>query len=132
MSDLNDWTHWIGSAAAVLTTSAFVPQVWLTWRSRDVAGISLGMYGIFTLGVALWLAYGLLLGEWPLILANGLTLALALMVLAMKLAWRGSTRPGRGTEPGSRPADRPDRPADRTQGPPGDGPQDRPPRRRPA
>ncbi|MFZ5521639.1 MAG: SemiSWEET family sugar transporter [Pseudomonadota bacterium] len=89
MSDLHHWTHWIGTAAAVLTTSAFVPQVWLTWRSRDVAGISLGMYGIFTLGVALWLAYGLLLREWPLIVANSLTLALAVMVLAMKIAWRG-------------------------------------------
>jgi MtN3 and saliva related transmembrane protein len=90
--DLTAWTHWIGTAAAVLTTSSFIPQVWLTWRSRDVAGISLGMYSVFTLGVALWLAYGVLLRQWPLILANSLTLSLALMVLAMKLAW-GRPRP---------------------------------------
>lgn len=102
MSDLNDWTHWIGSAAAVLTTSAFVPQVWLTWRSRDVAGISLGMYSAFTLGVALWLAYGVLLRQWPLIVANGLTLALALMVLGMKLAWGRGPRPGAPSRRGGR------------------------------
>lgn len=94
MIDLTACTHWIGTAAAVLTTSSFIPQVWLTWRSRDVAGISLAMYSAFTLGVALWLVYGILLREWPLILANGTTLALALMVLAMKIAW-GRRGPGR-------------------------------------
>ena len=78
----------IGYAAAFLTTCSFVPQVWQTWRSRDVSGISLGMYIVFTVGVALWLAYGLLLHAWPLIIANTITLALALAILVMKLRFR--------------------------------------------
>ena len=82
------WADWIGYAAAVLTTCSFVPQAWLTFRSRDVAGISLGMYTAFAVGVALWLAYGVLLGAWPIVLANAITLSLALAILAMKLLYR--------------------------------------------
>ncbi|SPE20053.1 conserved membrane hypothetical protein [Burkholderiales bacterium] len=74
-----------GFAAAVLTTVAFVPQVLHTWKTRHAGGISLGMLCLFTLGVALWLCYGLLLGAWPVIAANAITLALALFLLAMKL-----------------------------------------------
>ena len=75
----------IGSTAAVLTTASFVPQAWHSFKTRDVSGISLGMYSVFTVGVALWLVYGLLLGAWPLIIANSITLALAATILAMKL-----------------------------------------------
>jgi MtN3 and saliva related transmembrane protein len=82
------WADWIGYAAAGLTTASFVPQAWLTFRTRDVRGISLGMYGVFTVGVALWLAYGVVLRSWPIVLANGITLALALAILAMKLRYR--------------------------------------------
>lgn len=76
---------WIGYAAAALTTGSFVPQAWLTLRTRDVSGISLAMYSAFTAGVALWLAYGLALGEWPIVVANTITLALAATILAVKL-----------------------------------------------
>lgn len=76
---------WIGYAAAALTTLSFVPQAVLTVRTRDVSGISLGMYSCFTVGVALWLVYGLQLGEWPIIAANAVTLALALVILVTKL-----------------------------------------------
>lgn len=76
---------WIGGAAAVLTTAAFVPQAWLTFRTRDVSGISLAMYASFTTGIALWLVYGLLIGAWPVIVANVVTLVLSLAILVMKL-----------------------------------------------
>lgn len=76
---------WIGSAAAILTTTAFIPQVWQIWRTRHTADISLGMYSLFTLGVALWLSYGILLLSWPIIIANAITLLLAGAVLVMKL-----------------------------------------------
>lgn len=75
----------IGSAAAVLTTVSFVPQAWHTFKTRDVSGISLSMYSAFTLGVTLWLVYGLLLVAWPIIIANVITLVLALAILVMKL-----------------------------------------------
>ena len=77
----------IGTAAAMLTTASFVPQAWHTFRTRDVGGISLGMYASFALGVALWLLYGVLLGAWPIIVANAITLALALGILVMKLRY---------------------------------------------
>lgn len=79
---------WIGAAAATLTTASFVPQVLHTFRTKDVSGISLGMYGAFTLGVALWLVYGLLLGAWPIVIANAITVSLALCILVMKLRYR--------------------------------------------
>ena len=88
-------TQWLGYIAATLTTGAFVPQAWRTFRSRDLAGISLGMYAAFTAGVALWLLYGLALGEWPIIIANAVTLALASTILVR--TWqvqRGSGRSG--------------------------------------
>ncbi len=78
----------IGYLAAVLTTCSFVPQAWLTLRTRDVSGISLGMYAVFTTGVALWLLYGWLTDAWPVVLANAVTLALAGSILVMKLRFR--------------------------------------------
>ena len=78
----------IGFFAAVLTTSSFVPQAMHTFRTRDVSGISLVMYSVFTAGVALWLVYGLLLGAWPVVIANVITLSLACSILVMKLRYR--------------------------------------------
>jgi len=79
---------WIGTLAATLTTASFVPQVLHTLRTKDVSGISLGMYSAFTLGVALWLVYGLLLGAWPIVIANAITVSLATCILVMKLRYR--------------------------------------------
>lgn len=80
-----DWSDVIGALAACLTTVSFVPQAWLTFKTRDVRGISVSMYSVFTLGVALWLAYGLLVGAWPVVAANAVTLVLALAILCMRL-----------------------------------------------
>ncbi|MDB5931853.1 MAG: sugar efflux transporter for intercellular exchange family protein [Polaromonas sp.] len=99
-------TEGIGFVAACLTTASFLPQAWLSFKTRDVSGVSLGMYCAFTAGVALWLAYGLLLGSWPMVIANTITLGLALMILGMKLFYgRASTgrravpAPEQGREP---------------------------------
>ena len=78
----------IGSLAAVLTTASFIPQAWHTFRTLDVSGISLGMYSLFTVSVALWLVYGVLLVAWPIIIANVITTSLALAILLMKLRYR--------------------------------------------
>lgn len=80
-------TELIGYLAAALTTVSFVPQVVQVWRSKHTQDISLGMYAIFTLGIAVWLAYGILLGSSPIIIANCITIVLAGSVLAMKLKY---------------------------------------------
>jgi MtN3 and saliva related transmembrane protein len=85
MTGAMDTTDWIGSIAATLTTVAFIPQAWKIWRTRHTADISIGMYALFTAGVALWLIYGILLAAWPIIIANSITLVLAGTVLVMKL-----------------------------------------------
>ena len=59
-----------------------------TFQTKDVRGISLGMYSVFTVGVALWLAYGVLMAAWPIVLANSITLTLAILILTMKLRYR--------------------------------------------
>jgi MtN3 and saliva related transmembrane protein len=81
-------TDLLGYTAAMLTTLSFAPQAWLTFRTRDVRGISLGMYSAFTLGVALWLAYGLSMRAWPVVVANAITLALASAILWMRWRYR--------------------------------------------
>lgn len=82
---MNTITSTIGFIAAILTTVSFVPQVLKVWRTRSAKDISLGMYSLFTLGIATWLLYGVLIDSWPVILANIITLILAGSVLVMKL-----------------------------------------------
>jgi MtN3 and saliva related transmembrane protein len=78
-------TDLIGYLAAALTTGSFVPQALLTLRTRDVSGISRGMYTAFTLGIALWLGYGVATRQWPIVVANTVTLALAATILWVKI-----------------------------------------------
>jgi len=75
----------IGFVAAICTTVAFVPQVWHIYKTKQTEAISLPMYLIFTLGILCWLIYGLAIGEMPLIMANSVTLLLALMIIYLKL-----------------------------------------------
>jgi MtN3 and saliva related transmembrane protein len=75
----------IGYLAALCSTTSFAPQAWRIIKTRDTSAISMRMYLITVVGFALWLAYGLLKGEWPLILTNGICLALSAFILAMKL-----------------------------------------------
>ena len=75
----------IGYIAAFLTTFAFVPQALHSWQTRDLSGVSLPMYSLFSLGVLGWLIYGLMITSWPIIVANSITLVLACVVLVLKL-----------------------------------------------
>jgi len=77
----------LGYSAAALTTGAFIPQAVKTIRSRDTGAISLSMYATFTVGVALWFAYGIATGSWPIIAANSVTFVLAAIILALKLRY---------------------------------------------
>jgi MtN3 and saliva related transmembrane protein len=78
----------VALTAGTLTTIAFVPQVVRAWRTQSVDDLSLGMLLTFNAGVALWITYGVMVREPPMILTNGVTLFLALMLLGMKLRWR--------------------------------------------
>lgn len=78
-----DWIEWIGLIAAVLTTSAFIPQVYKTWKTRNVQGLSLVMYVIFLAGLLLWLFYGLAIGSPGIIFANAVTSLLVVYLLSM-------------------------------------------------
>ena len=75
----------IGYSAAFLTTAAFLPQAYKSWRTRDLSGISLPMYTMFTMGVAFWLVYGALIASTPVIAANAITLLLSSIVLLLKV-----------------------------------------------
>ena len=78
---------WLGTVAGLCTTIAFLPQVVKVWRTRSARDISLGMYAILAIGIVFWLAYGWILGIWPVIVANAVTLLLVAVVIAMKLRW---------------------------------------------
>lgn len=75
----------LGLLAGTLTTIAFVPQVIKTWRTRSTHDISLGMFAILVAGMLAWLVYGAIIGDLPLVLANGVTLLLAGTILVFKI-----------------------------------------------
>lgn len=81
-------TNTLGLIAGALTTAAFIPQVVQIWKSRHTQDISLGMFAIFSIGVFLWLLYGIQLGALPVILSNGITLVLSLTILVFKLKYK--------------------------------------------
>lgn len=78
----------LGLVAGFLTTAAFLPQVIKTWKSRSAKDLSLGMFSLFCLGVAMWLVYGFAVKDIPVIAANLLTLLLASTLLFFKLRFR--------------------------------------------
>lgn len=82
------FADFLGLTAGALTTAAFVPQVTKTWRSRSTKDISLGMYAIFSLGVLLWLVYGIYIRSLPIVVANAITLALATAIVVFKLRFK--------------------------------------------
>jgi MtN3 and saliva related transmembrane protein len=78
----------LGLTAGSLTTAAFLPQVIKTWKSRSAKDLSLGMFSLFCLGVVLWLIYGIMMQDIPVIAANLLTLMLASTLLFFKLRFK--------------------------------------------
>ncbi len=74
----------IGYFAAFLTTVAFIPQAYQSWKTQDLTGISLPMYTLFTSGVSLWLVYGFYIDSMPIVIANAITLVLSTIVLTLK------------------------------------------------
>lgn len=83
-----DFYEIIGLVAAVLTTSAFVPQVYKTWRSKSADSLSLTMYIIFFIGIILWLVYGIHINSIAMIFANSITAGLALLLIVFKINYK--------------------------------------------
>jgi MtN3 and saliva related transmembrane protein len=81
-----DIATWLGALAALASTISFAPQAWRVIRSRRTKDISASMYTLTVLGFALWLAYGIALMQWAIIICNGLCLLLSAFILFMKLS----------------------------------------------
>lgn len=82
------WIDAVGYLAAVCTTVSFLPQAVKTLRTKDTSSISLSMYAVFTFGTAAWLAFGVLSGNRPVMIANAITLVLASLILYLKIKYR--------------------------------------------
>jgi len=87
------WPTLLGSVAAVCTTAAFIPQVVRVYRLRRADEISLGTFSVFAVGTFVWTIFGVLIDSWPIILANSITFALALVIVLLKVSYdRGLRR----------------------------------------
>lgn len=75
----------IGGAAAVLTTLCWLPQTWRAIRTRDTASLSLGTFSAFFVGIFLWMIYGILIGSWPVMIANVCSLVLNGIIVVQKV-----------------------------------------------
>jgi MtN3 and saliva related transmembrane protein len=78
---------YLGLVAAILTTASFLPQVVKSWKTKKTGDVSIGMYSVLVIGVILWLVYGILIKDLPLILANILTLIFTFFVLCLKIKY---------------------------------------------
>ena len=77
----------LGLTAATLTTCSFVPQLTKVWRTKSAEDLSYGMFGAFSAGILLWLVYGLVRDDLPIIVANGITLVLSVAILVLKVRY---------------------------------------------
>ena len=77
----------LGLVAAALTTSSFIPQLTKVWRTKYAGDLSYGMFAAYSVGILLWLVYGLLRRDLPLIVANGITLVLSVAILLLKIRY---------------------------------------------
>ena len=83
-----DYVEIIGLIAAVLTTSAFLPQVYRTWKTKDVSGLSLPMLLLFFIGIVLWFVYGIYIESLSMILANAITIVSSFLLVYFKLKYQ--------------------------------------------
>ena len=82
---MTGWIAALGAAAGLCTTVSFLPQLVRAWRTRSTRDISLPMFSLLVFGIFLWLLYGVLIGDMPLILANAVSLCLTGSILYLKL-----------------------------------------------
>lgn len=88
------WIEVIGGVAAVCTTVAFVPQLVRVWKLRRAEEISGAFFLLFTVGISIWLVYGIFIDSWPIIVANSVTIVIAGAILFLKFKWDRLNRRG--------------------------------------
>ena len=88
----DQWATVVGVAAAGFSMTSFVPQIIKIWRERDVASVSTRMYLATVTGFALWIAYGLMIGSWPLAVSNLINLGLSAVILTLKYRFGDATK----------------------------------------
>lgn len=90
----------VGVAAALCTTASYVPQVRKSWQTGETGDLSLWMLFLLALGLALWLAYGLMRSDYVIVAANGASLAMLAVIIAIKVSGRARKQNTGGTNPG--------------------------------
>jgi MtN3 and saliva related transmembrane protein len=86
--DNGGFTTVLGLVAGTLTTLSFLPQLLKAWKSRSTHDISFGMLALFSAGLVLWIVYGLIVADVPVIMANSVTLVFVGLILVLKLRYR--------------------------------------------
>ena len=84
----NSWTNSLGLCAGFLTTVSFLPQLLKAWKSRSTHDISIGMFSLLAVGIMLWIVYGAVTSDLPVIVANSVTFVFVTLILALKLRYR--------------------------------------------
>lgn len=82
------WTEILGLAAGAFTTAAVTPQIWKAWKTKEVEDVSIGMYLVLITGLALWLVYGIIQKDIPIVATNGTALLLNLFMLYLIYRYR--------------------------------------------
>ncbi|MFM8810095.1 MAG: SemiSWEET family sugar transporter [Chthoniobacterales bacterium] len=78
----------LGLFAGTLTTISFLPQLVKAWKSRSTHDISIGMFSLLAVGITLWIVYGVVTSDLPVIVANSVTFIFVSLILALKLRYR--------------------------------------------
>ena len=88
MQESHSVVTWLGLLAGTLTTLSFLPQLLKAWKSRSTHDISIGLFSLLDVGIALWIVYGVITSDVPVIAANSVTLVFVGLIAALKLRYR--------------------------------------------
>ena len=88
LMEKDEWITWLGLVAGTLTTLSFLPQLLKAWKSRSTHDISIGMFSLLAVGITLWIVYGVVTSDLPVVVANSVTLVFVGLILALKLRYR--------------------------------------------
>ncbi|MFN7117694.1 MAG: SemiSWEET family sugar transporter [Saprospiraceae bacterium] len=88
---MGDWLNYVGYVAGTFTTASVLPQVIKTWRTKEASDVSISMYIIYLIGAILWVIYGFIKSDWSIIITNGITCLLNIIMLVLKIKYGSET-----------------------------------------